>query len=86
MNTNYTNFSKQDDKVIEDDETRMGYVNCDKLYVRADPSSDSEPLTIIKKNDEVLISSGVNDDSDWYGVYTASGQDGFVMKKFIVLE
>lgn len=86
MNTNYSNFSKQDDKVIEDDETRMGYVNCDKLYVRTDPSSDSEPLTIIKKNDEVLISSGVNNDSDWYGVCTASGQDGFVMKKFIVLE
>lgn len=72
----------EEDTVVDD--TKMGYVDCDKLYLRTEASSDSEPITVLEKDEELMIVS--EDDPDWYEVYTASGQDGFCMKNFIRVE
>lgn len=67
------------------DEIKMGRVNCDRLYIRKGPGKDYEPLTDIKKNDEVMIISN-SDNSDWFEICSASGKEGFVMKEFIDVE
>lgn len=69
MNTNYDDYSND-----------MGYVLVRKLYLRSEPTLDSEVVTILNQNDELMI---ISEDSDWCNVYTASGQEGFCKKEFI---
>lgn len=59
-----------------------GMVNCGQLYVRSEPSCDSEPLGIIKRDSVVEI---IEDAGEFYNVYTETGLDGFCMKKFITV-
>lgn len=56
--------------------------NCN-LNVRADKSQDSEAITTINRHSEIVIVDGEFDDSDWYKICTASGIEGYVLKKFI---
>lgn len=76
------------DEVVEDTTTdqtentsKMGKVICCKLYLRSEPSTESKEVTILNKDEELMIVS--EDDPDWYGVYTAAGLEGFCMKEFI---
>lgn len=62
--------------------TLMGKVISARLYVRQGPGVDYDPVTDIPEGTEVLI---MNDSEDWYEVVTATGQEGFVMKKHIEL-
>lgn len=63
----------------------MGKVIPSRLYVRKGPGVDYEPITDISQGTDVLIVSGHDDDTtDWYEVITAAGQEGFVMKEYIV--
>lgn len=93
----YSNMDDVSEPIIEDVEdvsieetdettksdTKMGYVNCDKLYLRKKPSFDSDAVTILNRDEELMIMS--DEDPEWYNVYTASGQEGFCMKDFIKL-
>lgn len=76
--------------VVEDeliiDETKTGKVKVFKLNVRLDKSTDYEPVTTLKENEEILITSGLDDDSDWYGISTNDGFDGFVLKEYIAVD
>lgn len=60
----------------------MGKTTC-KVYLRPTPGTDGNPITDLSKDEEILISSDEN--PDWYQVFTASGQEGYVMKQFVEL-
>lgn len=106
MNTNYVNFSNDENKpVVEEtttaefldcievppiedvenakDETKMGKVICGKLYLRSKPSAEGEEITILNKDEELMI---VSEEEEWYEVYTAAGQEGFCKKEFIKVD
>ena len=62
----------------------IGFVlGCKKLYVRTEPSKDSEPLCIIEKDAEVTVDLEKTTIS-FFKVKTASGVEGYCMKDFIV--
>ena len=95
--TNYSKFSKkQNDDVqneVENDELIAepvvepvhGFVvDCEQLYVRSEPSTDSEPLGIIKKSTNLLIYENESTD-DFYKICTEAGLEGFCMNKFIAI-
>ena len=63
---------------------QKGFVNgCEKLNVRTNPTTDSEVVCVINKNDEVIIEDVFG---DWYYVTIPSGIEGYCMKQFIVAE
>lgn len=55
---------------------------CDQLYVRAEASTKSEALGIIKRDDVLTIYEEESTD-DFYSICTETGLTGFCMKKFI---
>ena len=62
----------------------IGFVSgCEKLYVRTEPSKDSEPLCIIEKDAELTVDLEKST-SLFFKVKTASGIEGYCMKDFIV--
>lgn len=64
-----------------------GFVSgCKKLNVRAEANKDSSVLCIIDEKAELLVHVVEGDTSDFYKVHTASGIDGFCMKKFITIK
>lgn len=64
--------------------TQKGFVNgCVKLNVRTNPTTDSEVVCVINKNDEVIIEDVFG---DWYSVTTKDGDEGYCMSKFITVK
>ena len=57
----------------------------EKLYVRKEPSVDSEPVGIISINDDLAIDEHHSTD-DFYKVYTSNGLEGYCVKKFIKID
>lgn len=76
-------------EAVETTETSLstlGKVEANKLNVRATPSKDPDNiLGVIEKNADVAIDFE-NSTEEYYKVYTATGLDGFCMKKFIRVE
>lgn len=76
--------------IIEEPETipiteLSGFVDgCDQLYVRKEGNKDSEPITIIKRSDEVVIDLE-NSTEYFYKVKTSEGVEGYCMKQFITI-
>lgn len=64
------------------DTTKSGFVNCAFLNLREQPSRESEVLTCLENGEEVLIDE-VDSADEFYKVCTASGIEGFCMKRFI---
>ena len=63
----------------------IGFVDgCDQLYVRKEGNKDSEPITIIKRSDEVVIDLE-NSTEYFYKVKTSEGVEGYCMKQFITI-
>lgn len=63
-----------------------GIVNCERLNVRKGPSKDTEVLCVIKKDEEVMLFNEQIEPitrEEFYKVCTASGIEGYCMKKFI---
>lgn len=56
--------------------------NCVRLNVREEPSIESDIVTILDKGSEVHIEDSESSE-DFYKICTATGIDGFCMKKFI---
>lgn len=79
---------------IEERETRLcedaarnviGVVtDCLKLNIREKPTKDSRVVTVVTCLDELEIDMGDSND-DWYAVCTATGIEGFCMKKFVAV-
>ena len=58
-----------------------GVVNCERLNVRKRPSKDAEVLCVINKNDKIKLLNEQNE--EFIKICTASGIEGYCMKKFI---
>lgn len=64
-----------------------GFVSgCKKLNVRAKASKDSDVLCVINEKAEVLVHRTETEATDFYKVRTASGIEGYCMKKFITIK
>ena len=57
---------------------------CSKLNVREEPNLFAEVVCTLDKDVEVMIDE-IESTEDFYKIYTASGMEGFCMKKFVTL-
>lgn len=62
-----------------------GIVNCEKLNVRSDATIDSEPVGVINRDSKVFIYEDESTE-EFYKVCTATGLEGYCMKKFISVQ
>ena len=62
-----------------------GVVDCAKLNVRSDATVDSEPVGIIDKDAKVFVYEDESTE-EFYKVCTATGLEGYCMKKFISVQ
>lgn len=68
------------------EEVKIGVVsNCNKLNVREEPNSNATIVCEVESKTELMIDEGESTD-EFYKVFTASGLDGFCMKKFISIQ
>ena len=67
------------------EEVKIGVVNCNKLNVREEPSLDSTIVCEVNSQTELMIDENESND-EFYKVFTASGIEGFCMKKFIAVQ
>lgn len=58
--------------------------DCLRLNIREEPTKDSAVAAIVTCLDELKIDPD-NSTDDWYAVCTASGVEGFCMKKFVAI-
>ena len=56
--------------------------DCLRLNIREEPTKDSVVATVVTCLDELKIDAD-NSTDEWYAVCTASGVEGFCMKKFV---
>ncbi len=76
----------EDIRVEEVVEDIIGVVtDCLKLNIRKEPNKDSDVLVVVTCLDELKIDPDASTD-DWYAVCTASGIEGFCMKKFVAVK
>lgn len=70
---------------VPEERDLLGTVTAEALYVREAPRSDAEPITTVKKGDDLLITvpSNITEKPEWYKVCTSSGVEGYSMGKFI---
>lgn len=68
----------------KDEVTKIGKVNCARLAVREEPTTNSDVLGVIEEGSSVLIDE--YDHDDFYMICTESGLEGFCMKQFIDIE
>lgn len=62
-----------------------GTVGCEKLYVRSDATVDSEPIGVINRDSKVFVYEDESTE-EFYKVCTATGLEGYCMKKFISVQ
>lgn len=62
-----------------------GTVNCEKLNVRSDATVDSDPVGVINRDSKVFIYEDESTE-EFYKVCTATGLEGYCMKKFISVQ
>ena len=62
-----------------------GVVGCEKLYVRSDATVDSETVGVINRDSKVFIYEDESTE-EFYKVCTATGLEGYCMKKFISVQ
>lgn len=70
------------DVIIEPKPTTGIVTGCSKLNVRSDSDTTADILCILDANSEVMIDLGKSN-REWFKVTTASGVDGYCMRKFI---
>lgn len=70
------------DVIIEPKPTTGIVTGCSKLNVRSDSDTTADILCILDVNSEVMIDLGKSN-REWFKVTTASGVDGYCMRKFI---
>lgn len=67
-------------------ETVVGVVSgCAKLNLRAEANVNSKVLTILNEDVELAVSPNFSTE-DFYKVVTATGVEGYCMKKFITIK
>lgn len=56
--------------------------NCGKLNVRTNPASDADIVCVLDVNSEVKLDMS-RSTKEWFKICTATGVEGFCMRKFI---
>ncbi len=69
-------------ETVEQTAPAFGLVNCALLNVREEPSAESEILTVLKKDSEVMIDFDESTE-DFYSICNEAGIEGYCMKQFI---
>lgn len=64
----------------EDDVSMGTIVNCDRVYIRENPSVQSNPVTNIPSGKDILVMKKLE---GWYKVCTESGVEGYIMADFV---
>lgn len=62
-----------------------GKVSASKIYLREEPTKESDALKVLERGDELLIDIAKSVD-DWYSVCTVTGVEGYVMKNLVNVE
>lgn len=76
-------IDEQNEEIEVSNSEAIGVVtDCLKLNIREEPDKDSKVVTIVNCLDKLNVYLNTSTD-DWYAVRTASGIDGFCMKKYI---
>lgn len=57
-------------------------VNCAKLNMRAKPNANAAVICVLNAASEIEINIEESTD-EWFRVYTATGVDGYCMRKFV---
>ena len=70
---------------LTESEPVEGTVGCEKLYVRSDATVDSEPVGVINRDSKVFVYEDESTE-EFYKVCTATGLEGYCMKKFISVQ
>lgn len=71
---------------VEEEALLIGYVaDCARLNVRSHPYPSAAIKCVIEKDSEVMINDAESTDT-FYKVITASGIEGYCMKKFISVQ
>ena len=70
---------------LTESEPVEGTVGCEKLYVRSDATVDSEPIGVINRDSNVFVYEDESTE-EFYKVCTATGLEGYCMKKFISVQ
>lgn len=66
-------------------EPRMGFVvDCKNLNVREQPNSSAAVLGVIPVETELMVDESEST-GEFYKILTASGLEGFCMKKYIMI-
>lgn len=74
------------EETVVEVETVVGVVSgCEKLNLREEASKDSKVLSILNKGTELVVSTEESTE-DFYKVITATGVEGYCMKKFITIK
>lgn len=78
------NNLKENEVVIEPiEESINGHITgSPKVYLRSKPDKNSDPLTVLNENDQIQIMDKEISE-DFYKVCTATGLEGYCMKKFV---
>lgn len=67
------------------EEPKMLVVTADNLNVRKGASTDTEVLTVVPKNEKLLMNSPKLT-KGFYSITTSTGIKGYVMKEFVIEE
>lgn len=71
-------------EISSEDSLSEATVGESRCYLRVEASKESKDLTILEPGDELLVDFMESTD-EWYKVCTASGVDGYVMKRLVKL-
>lgn len=72
--------------IPEETDTQMlsGVVaNCDAAYLRTGPSQDHQDIDVLKAGTEIVVDGT---EGSWYKVLTATGKQGYIMRKLVRLD
>lgn len=80
----YTKFSKPplDEESLA---PNMGYVKAKRLNIRKEPNIEAGIVCIVESGSELMIEKE-GSTKEWFKVCTASGFEGYCMKKFVTVE
>lgn len=74
---------KMENKPVVESKIVKGVVaNCAKLNVRAEPKVTADIVCVLDNNSEMEINADKSN-KDWYAVCTATGVEGYCMRKFV---
>lgn len=80
----YTKFSKPFSN-DESSEPTIGNVKAKRLNIRKEPNIESGIVCIVESGSELMIEKE-SSTKEWFKVCTASGFEGYCMKKFVTVE